>query len=107
MTRSPPRTQLPELWSGPANADSRGDREANDEWVDLALRGGEDYELLFTAPVGSWDAIDIEARKTGGTVTTIGEIIAAAPELQSIELVGRDGARRAVSLGAFDHFGEG
>ena len=79
----------------------------SDEWVDLALRGGEDYELLFTAPVGSWDAIDIEARKTGGTVTTIGEIIAAAPELQSIELVGRDGARRAVSLGAFDHFGEG
>jgi thiamine-monophosphate kinase len=78
-----------------------------DEWVDLALRGGEDYELLFTAPVGAWNAIDVEARKTGGSVTRIGEIIAGGSEIQGIELMGRDGERRTVSLGAFDHFGEG
>jgi len=78
-----------------------------DEWLDLALRGGEDYELLFTAPVGSWDAIDLEVRKSGGSVTRIGEIIAGEPEFQGIELVGHDGARRSVSLGAFDHFAEG
>jgi thiamine-monophosphate kinase len=79
----------------------------SDEWLDLALRGGEDYELLFTAPVGSWNAIDIEARKTGGTVTAIGEVVAGGSDLQSIELVGGDGLPRTISLGAFDHFGEG
>jgi thiamine-monophosphate kinase len=78
-----------------------------DEWVDLALRGGEDFELLFTAPVGAWNAIDVEARKTGGSVTRIGEIIAGESEIRGIELMGRDGARRTVSFGAFDHFGEG
>ena len=36
-----------------------------DEWVDLALRGGEDYELLFTAPRAAWDAIEGAAREGG------------------------------------------
>jgi thiamine-monophosphate kinase len=78
-----------------------------DKWVDLALRGGEDYELLFTAPRTTWDAIDGAARKTGGTVTAIGEIIARGSGLANIELVDRDGTRRTASVGAFDHFGEG
>ncbi len=77
-----------------------------DEWVDMALRGGEDYELLFTAPRHSWDAIEVGVRKIGGSVTAIGEIVARGPEFQGIELVGRDGARSTVSPGAFDHFSE-
>ena len=48
-----------------------------DEWIELALRGGEDYELLFTAPRRAWDAIEDAARQAGGTVTAIGEIVAA------------------------------
>ena len=78
-----------------------------DDWLDLALRGGEDYELLFTAPRRAWDAIEAAARQAGGTVTAIGEIVAGeSGTRQSIELVGRDGTRRTVSPGAFDHFGE-
>ena len=77
------------------------------EWVDMALRGGEDYELLFTAPRHSWDAIVAAARKTGGSVTAIGEIVTSGSDLQGIELAGSDGARRTVSPGAYDHFGEG
>jgi thiamine-monophosphate kinase len=76
-------------------------------WIDLALRGGEDYELLFTAPRHSWDAIDAAARQTGGTVTTIGEIVASGSDPQGIELAGLDGARRTISPSAFDHFGNG
>ena len=53
-----------------------------DEWVDLALRGGEDYELLFTAPRHAWDAIEAAARQTGGTVTAIGEIGARGSGLE-------------------------
>lgn len=78
-----------------------------DEWIDLALRGGEDYELLFTAPRDSWDAIEAAARQAGGTVTAIGEIVASESDPRGIELTGRDGARRTIALRAFDHFGEG
>jgi thiamine-monophosphate kinase len=78
-----------------------------DAWIDLALRGGEDYELLFTAPHHSWDSIKAAARQTGGTVTAIGEIVASGSDPQGIELAGLDGARRTVSPRAFDHFSKG
>jgi thiamine-monophosphate kinase len=78
-----------------------------DEWVDLALRGGEDYELLFTAPPSTWEAIDSAARKVGGSVTAIGDIVARGSGTSTIELVGRDGTRRTVSVGAYDHFDNG
>jgi thiamine-monophosphate kinase len=77
-----------------------------DEWVDLALRGGEDYELLFTAPRRTWDAIDGAAREAGGTVTAIGEVLARGSGPPSIELVGRDGTPRTIAVGAYDHFAE-
>jgi thiamine-monophosphate kinase len=78
-----------------------------DEWVDMALRGGEDYELLFTAPRSSWEALEAAARSTGGSASAIGEIVAGGADVQGIELVGRDGASPTVSTGAFDHFGGG
>jgi thiamine-monophosphate kinase len=78
-----------------------------DEWDDLALRGGEDYELLFTTPRYSWDGIEAAARQIGATVTAIGEIVADGSDSQVIDLVGSDGMRRTASPGAFDHFGEG
>src|ERR671910_1575045 len=61
-----------------------------DEWLDLALRGGEDYELLFTAPRRTWDAINGAVREAGGTVTVIGEVLARGSGPPSIELVGPD-----------------
>jgi thiamine-monophosphate kinase len=78
-----------------------------DEWMNFALRGGEDYELVFTAPHGTWQAIESAVEKAGGTVTAIGEIVARGSRPSTIELVGRDGARRTVSAGAFDHFSVG
>jgi thiamine-monophosphate kinase len=77
-----------------------------DEWADLALRGGEDYELLFTAPRRTWDAINGAVREAGGTVTAIGEVLAHASGPPSIELVGRDGIPRTIAVGAYDHFAE-
>jgi thiamine-monophosphate kinase len=78
-----------------------------EEWVDLALRGGEDYELLFTAPRRTWDAIEGAAQTAGGTVTAIGEVVPGGTRASTIALVGRDGTRRTVSVGAYDHFGGG
>ena len=77
-----------------------------DDWIDLALRGGEDYELLFTAPRRAWDAIDSAVKKAGGTVTAIGAVVARGSGPLNIELVGRDSTRRTVPVGAYDHFTE-
>ena len=77
------------------------------EWADLALRGGEDYELLFTAPHRSWGAIEKGINEAGGTATAIGEVLALLPGTPSIELTRLDGAREVISPGAFDHFGGG
>jgi thiamine-monophosphate kinase len=78
-----------------------------DAWVDLALLGGEDYELLFTAPRAAWDAIEVAAEKAGGTVAAIGEVVARGSDASSIELLNRDGRPRTVPVGAYDHFGVG
>jgi thiamine-monophosphate kinase len=77
------------------------------EWLDLALRGGEDYELLFTAPADVWDDIAPAARVAGGEVTTIGEIIPRDPgtAASTIAVAERNGTVRLISPGAFDHFG--
>jgi thiamine-monophosphate kinase len=77
-----------------------------DEWLELALRGGEDYELLFTAPRESWDSIEAAARETGGSVTAIGEIVAGGSDPWRVELTERCGERRTVSSGAFEHFSD-
>ena len=55
-------------------------------WVDLALRGGEDYELLFTAPRRAWDAIEGAAQTAGGTVTAIGEAFPGGTRASTIAL---------------------
>ena len=75
------------------------------EWANLALRGGEDYELLFTAPRRSWGAIGEGIKEAGGTVTAIGEVLGRLPGTPSIELTRLDGAREIIAPGAYDHFG--
>jgi thiamine-monophosphate kinase len=75
-----------------------------DDWLDLALRGGEDYELLFTAPLGAMRGITDAVAVTGGTVTAIGEIVPREAGEPQLELVDLGGTPRRVSAGAFDHF---
>jgi thiamine-monophosphate kinase len=74
------------------------------DWLELALRGGEDYELLFTAPHSAWEAIAQAANCVGGSVTNIGVIVPAATDVSVIELTDLDGAQRSIDPGAFDHF---
>lgn len=73
-------------------------------WVDLGLRGGEDYELLFTIPADRWDALERDAASQAITVTRIGTILESGvrPELY---LLRRSGERERLPVGAFDHFG--
>ena len=70
-----------------------------DEWLDLALSGGEDYELLFTAPSDvmerTVDALDVP-------VSVIGQIVEGSPQVRVLD---QDGRAIAVEHGGWDHFG--
>jgi thiamine-monophosphate kinase len=71
-------------------------------WFDLATRGGEDYELLFTISPDHFQAQQSAAASIGSTLTAIGKIQPAesAPQL----LLHRDGTTEPIASGAFDHF---
>ena len=64
------------------------------------LSGGDDYELLFTAPPAAADAVRAAARSAGVPVTRIGRI-EAAPGLR---LVDAQGQAVVDSFVSFDHF---
>jgi thiamine-monophosphate kinase len=67
----------------------------------LALAGGEDYELLFTAPRERGEAINRLANELGTPLTLIGEITGAAA---GVTLVGADGKKVPVAQRGHDHF---
>ncbi|HEU0264440.1 MAG TPA: thiamine-phosphate kinase [Geobacterales bacterium] len=66
----------------------------------LPLAGGEDYELLFTAPLSSATVIHEVMRLFGTKVTAIGEI-ASQPGLT---VKGGDGAIYPLKRRGYDHF---
>ena len=71
-----------------------------DQWRGWALAGGDDYELLFTAPLAAREAVTAAARSSQTPVTRIGQIEAQ----RGLRLV--DGQGRAVpnNYRSFDHF---
>lgn len=70
-------------------------------WRQLALAGGDDYELLFTAPPAARSAVQAAAQASTTPVTRIGRI-EAEPGLR---IVDADGAPLAQRFASFDHFG--
>ncbi|MFL6660704.1 MAG: thiamine-phosphate kinase [Rhizobacter sp.] len=64
------------------------------------LAGGDDYELVFTAPPARADAVRGAARAAGVAATRIGRIEAAA----GLRLVDAQGREVAETFGSFDHF---
>lgn len=65
--------------------------------LDLALRGGEDYELLFTTPADPRPVLAAVA--PGLAVTRIGEVSAGQP----IPRLAREDGREDILAGGFDH----
>jgi thiamine-monophosphate kinase len=64
------------------------------------LAGGDDYELLFTAPAEQDEAVRAAGERAGVAVTPIGRIEAAA----GLRLVDADGQPVSFNERAFDHF---
>jgi thiamine-monophosphate kinase len=71
------------------------------EALSLALDGGEDFELLFTAPPRR--AARVPAEVGGVRVTRIGEVTAAPGRVRIV----RDGRARPLRPGGFEHFARG
>ena len=64
------------------------------------LAGGDDYELVFTAPPQHAERVVLAARSAQVAVTRIGRIVAGS----DLRLFGRDGKELPNTFGAFDHF---
>jgi thiamine-monophosphate kinase len=64
------------------------------------LAGGDDYELIFTAPPGLANQVEEASRTAGVPVTRIGRMTADA----GLRLLDRDGLAVANTFGSFDHF---
>lgn len=69
-----------------------------DDWLDLALGAGEDYELLFTAPA---DVMNSLRPELDVPITVIGEVVQGGGR---VELVDDDGSPMATGSGGWDHF---
>jgi thiamine-monophosphate kinase len=68
----------------------------------LALTGGEDYELLFSAATAHRTAIQALARESGCPITRIGRLVAVSEGLTVRDANGR--TVPAPTSGGFDHF---
>ena len=66
----------------------------------LALAGGDDYELAFTAPASARDAVERAGQASATPVTRIGQIEAES----GLRLEDADGTPVKQRFSAFDHF---
>lgn len=77
-----------------------------DAWLDLATRGGEDYELLFTLPPAALEPLRARCAVADLPAPAVIGAIRPAPASGPVIALRRlDGAEEPVVGGAFDHFG--
>ncbi len=88
------RIDIDRLPINPAVKNSFGDRS-----LEMALSGGEDYELLFTASTG---VIDIVKTRASHPVTVIGEVV--ADKAGRVTLVDREGKPYKPAGTGWQHF---
>ena len=74
---------------------------SNPSLIELALHGGEDYELLFSVAEESAPAVAQLAAELGVPVASIGRLKAGNG---AIALRGADGRLQTIAAGGYDHF---
>jgi thiamine-monophosphate kinase len=70
------------------------------DW-NVALTGGEDYELLFSATAELRSAIEALARRSNCPITRIGRVV---PQAEGLSVRGPDGALYTSVHAGYDHF---
>lgn len=84
----------------PLSAAARAALGADPTLLKLILTGGDDYEILFSAPADAAPAIKAAADAAAVPVTEIGRIV----EGQGVTVIGLDGQPLAISNGGYRHF---
>lgn len=74
-----------------------------EQWLQYTLAGGDDYELVFTAPHNYREALLAAAQKSDTPITRIGKITDTG-RLKVVNSVS-DGTEIALTSLGFDHFG--
>ena len=64
------------------------------------LQGGDDYELVFTAPAGARNAVEVAARLSHTPVCRVGQIVTGS----GLHLIDGHGNRQVFAGAGFDHF---
>ncbi len=75
--------------------------------VDLALSGGEDYELLCIAPPDILARARLMLKSVGADLTTVGRVIEAKPGLTPVTLIDAAGRTFAPRRLGWEHFTSG
>ena len=88
----------------PLSAAGRAVTAAGAEWILTVLTGGDDYELLFTAPPASNEAIARLARQLEVPLTAIGQLRKSEKGIERVRVVDEKGAEIAISAGGYRHF---
>lgn len=84
----------------PQSAPVRNALDASDKWLPLILGGGDDYELLFTAPPSMAYRVDAVMRETGIKVTRIGEMAAGG----GVTVLDARGNPIQIAAAGYSHF---
>ena len=88
------------LWADKVPADPALQAVFPDDWLDLALYGGEDYVLLFTAPPATMTAV---TNRLPDSAAIVGEIVDGKPG--TVTVLDADGTPRVRGGAGWDHFG--
>ncbi len=86
-----------DLAAVPASPAARG---AGERHAIARITGGDDYELLFTAPAGEEPRLHAIARKAGVPITRIGHIVARP----GVRVLAPDGSVVTIKGGGWQHF---
>ena len=76
-------------------------RACGPAWLETCLTGGDDYELLFTAPPHKATALQAGARRSGTALTRIGRVEAGPA---CVELRDAAGVATPVGTSGYSHF---
>ncbi|CAN5766332.1 thiamine-phosphate kinase [soil metagenome] len=88
------------LLAASGHADWAATRLGGPQILELVLSGGDDYELVFTAPAAARDAVLAASSQSSTTITRIGSV---QPEA-GLRLLDAQGRALAHRFASFDHF---
>lgn len=84
----------------PLSPAARGAIQADPRLIDLALTGGDDYEILCTVPKKSLDRLLKEADRVGVALSVIGRVIAG----DGLPVFRTQDSERRFDVGSYSHF---